>query len=62
MMMGGGLLRNGEPFRYGGQNALKLDSSLESCSSEFPLTNFQINLKTKLQITNTLVLSLVFGI
>ena len=55
-------LRNGEPFRYERQNALKLDSSLESCSSKFPQTNFQINLRTKLQITNTHVLSLVFGI
>jgi hypothetical protein len=39
----------------------KLDSSLESCFSKFPQINFQINIKTKPQITNTLVLSLVFG-
>jgi hypothetical protein len=32
-----------------------------SAALRFPQTNFQINLKTKLQRTNTLVLSLVFG-
>jgi hypothetical protein len=52
----------GEAGSYGRQNALKLDSSLEFCSSKFPPANFQINLKTKLQITNTLVLSLVLEI